>query len=424
MFYIIDTSSQLDDFKTLNEKECFVQVITSNSFHHPNLSKISLIYFKTSNKGYIIGLNHYESFNEIKLEQINDLFLTYDKIFVLDKKFHLYFFPNLEKKLIDVNLLRNNVISHKDYNTTIHNILYNRNILDPDKYIPISKHYEKWEKIYENIKFSISSTSLNSDFENILINVFYNIEKNGLKVDNELFSKYHSIYKSNSLNNVIYTYYNLYNNTTRPTNSFNNINFLSLTKDSKKHIIPRNNILIEFDFKEYHPRIIAKLSGFNINEESIYEYIKEKLSITREEAKKLTFKQLYGGIEDEYLNIDFFKNVSEFTDLKWNEYQTNKFLKTLGNKSIKIEDENKNKLLNYYIQSSETYYNVLLMDKINKILINKNSKLIHYTYDSFLFDVNLDEKEEFLEIKNLFKNTGFPIKISYGENYKDMSVLN
>ena len=38
-------------------------------------------------------------------------------------------------------------------------------------------------------------------------------------------------------------------------------------------------------------------------------------------AKELTFKQLYGGIFDEYKDLPFFKLVKEYTDKLWEKFQ-------------------------------------------------------------------------------------------------------
>ena len=52
-----------------------------------------------------------------------------------------------------------------------------------------------------------------------------------------------------------------------------------------------------------------------------------------------------------------------------------------------------------------------------KLLKNKKTKLILYTYDSFLFDVCKEEKEVLTQIKQLFNKWKLNIKISYGNTY-------
>ena len=85
----------------------------------------------------------------------------------------------------------------------------------------------------------------------------------------------------------------------------------------------------------------------------------------------------------------------------------------------KLENMNPAKLLNYLLQSLESSNNVVILWEIIKLLKNKKSKLILYTYDSFLFDFDKSEaKVLYKEIKNIFKNKNLKTKISYGANYK------
>jgi hypothetical protein len=64
-------------------------------------------------------------------------------------------------------------------------------------------------------------------------------------------------------------------------------------------------------------------------------------------------------------------------------------------KKDKLENMNPQKLLNYLIQNLETAYNVNILWEVFKILKNKKTKLVLYTYDSFLLDWSDDERECF-----------------------------
>jgi hypothetical protein len=61
----------------------------------------------------------------------------------------------------------------------------------------------------------------------------------------------------------------------------------------------------------------------------------------------------------------------------------------------KLENMNPQKLLNYVIQNLETAYNVNILWEVFKILKNKKTKLVLYTYDSFLLDWSDDERRGF-----------------------------
>jgi hypothetical protein len=59
---------------------------------------------------------------------------------------------------------------------------------------------------------------------------------------------------------------------------------------------------------------------------------------------------------------------------------------------------------------------------IIKLLKNKSTKIVLYTYDSILLDY--DEDDEILEdIKNIFKKHNLKIKLTKGKNYGTMVPL-
>ena len=75
------------------------------------------------------------------------------------------------------------------------------------------------------------------------------------------------------------------------------------------------------------------------------------------------------------------------------------------------------KLLNYVLQNLETAMNVCILWEILRILRDKNTKLILYTFDSFLLDVDKNEKKIVEEILEVFKNKKLQIKYNYGRTY-------
>ena len=65
----------------------------------------------------------------------------------------------------------------------------------------------------------------------------------------------------------------------------------------------------------------------------------------------------------------------------------------------------------------ETSLNIEILFRIFKLLKGRNTKLVLYTYDSFLFDV--DKSEEFLlnDIKEVFYKLKLQLKEKNGINY-------
>jgi hypothetical protein len=82
-----------------------------------------------------------------------------------------------------------------------------------------------------------------------------------------------------------------------------------------------------------------------------------------------------------------------------------------------MEDMNPQKLLNYVLQNLETANNILILWDIFKILRRKNTKLVLYVYDSFLFDVDKNEKDTLKEILDIFKKYKLQVKFKKGNTY-------
>jgi hypothetical protein len=60
------------------------------------------------------------------------------------------------------------------------------------------------------------------------------------------------------------------------------------------------------------------------------------------------------------------------------------------------------------------------MYEIFKILRGKNTKLVLYVYDSFLFDFDKNEKELIPQILEIFEKYKLQVKIKKGKNYNDI----
>ena len=155
-----------------------------------------------------------------------------------------------------------------------------------------------------------------------------------------------------------------------------------------------------------------------------------KDELTEEEykqSKELTFKQLYGGVFEQYKDIPFFKSMNEYVDNLWKTFNEENKLKLIGGKVLakdQIQNPTPNKILNYIIQSAETYNNVMSLKRVIEYLENKQSKVILYTYDSFLIDYsNSDGKKTLQKIKQLLEMDGYVVKVSYGRNYNSLKYI-
>jgi hypothetical protein len=85
---------------------------------------------------------------------------------------------------------------------------------------------------------------------------------------------------------------------------------------------------------------------------------------------------------------------------------------------------NKNKLFNYLIQAFETERNIQRILDINKYLEDKETNLILYGYDSFLFDFSKEDGLEVLSnIKDILEMNKFYTKIKMGYIYNRMNDI-
>jgi hypothetical protein len=444
-FWIVETQDQLSQLHV--SEECYINVIPLSPNYHPLLTEVSLIYYKPKyGKGLILTINHSEGFY-LSLDKVKEFILKHENIYVLDKKTtaHLMGEEFLANKVQDINLLSMYTSTSTPYiqdcNTNIHThferLYTNKPYLN--SIIPICKHYEKQEKIYNVIQQWVGKQHEISYYNEQYIEVFYGIEKQGIALDMPVFNENFSLNnpKFSIRDNKIYTQFNLNNFTSRPTNSFNGINFAALNKNNGQRaaIIPQNDVLFEFDYDSYHPRILAKQIGYEFNEASVHTHLGKMYFKTEEltpeqyqASKELTFKQLYGGVFEQYKDIPFFAKVKQYTDKIFEDFNSLGYIELIGGRKLfagDIENVTPQKLLNYIIQSGETFYNVNSIKKVLEYLDTRKSNIILYTYDSILLDYSREDGKEVLkDIKNLLENEfGFKVNASFGVNYNELKRL-
>jgi hypothetical protein len=424
MFYIVETNKQLDELFNAGYDKVFIEPILYNDNVHPALNHVSLLYIKPFNdKGYMLCLNHSEAL-KLNKTPITNLLASFREIYVRDRKTFIYFFPL--KNLIDISFY---TPEHIEPTTSAHEFFYQKHG-DKDNIntiIPLVKHYEKCELIFDKIKNYCLTDNIK--FNNKLTSVFFAIERNGIKINKKQLDKHFELNHENFSikDDTIYTQYNLYTTTGRPSNSFNSINFAALAKDNgcRKAFIPKNDKFIEIDMTAYHPTLAAQLIGYDFKDETPYQYFAREAEIELSEAKTLMFRQLYGGIYNEYKYIDYFQLIEEYTNKLWLEYTTNNFIicPTSGHKlSGDIKDINPQKLFNYLLQNLETSTNVCIIWEVIKLLKNKTTKIVLYTYDSILLDYS-NEDNILDEIKEVFKKYNLKIKLTKGDNYDKMVIM-
>jgi len=407
-FYLIENTEQLSTFYYQEFKRAFVEVIPFNDLVHPTLNKVSLVYIKPltddNEKGYMICIDHSEALN-VQIKHVNQVLKSFDEIYVRDKKTFLYYFQ---------------LKSSLDIHTHFYNTYSSR--LDINRIIPLVKHYQRCEAIFEQVKDHC--VTLIRKTNDVLAYSFLFIEKNGIKINETLFKQYFKpTNESFSIKDgKIYTQYNLHTTTGRPSNSFNGVNFAALNKDNgcRQAFIPEHDRFMEIDISAYHPNIVAQLVDYRFDK-PIYEAFAEYAGVEIKQAKELMFKQLYGGIYTEYKQWEFFIKVQEYIDKIWEHFETLNWVMVPNSGKYFYKDRlgemNPQKLFNYFLQNLETVNNSRIIQDIIKVLRGKNTKLVLYTYDAFLFDLDDTEKDIIDKLKEIFSSRELQIKYKYGTDY-------
>ena len=202
--------------------------------------------------------------------------------------------------------------------------------------------------------------------------------------------------------NFEYSEYNPFTSTARPSNAYGGINYAALpdTESVRGKYVSRfgsSGRLINVDMRAYHVNLINKLTGYEFPNDvsDVYDYLNTYYN--SDDGKTETFRRLYGGIFDD--EIPFFKHVRNLNNILWQKYINNELYSILFKLHFPYNsDIKKNKIFNYIIQNFETEYNSTILYNLLERLHKFESKLILYTYDSFLFDVNEAEYSDVLNI--------------------------
>ena len=426
---MIDSYSNLFD-----QQDVFVSVITGNDNFHPALSYMVALYVSilSTNTSFIIPIDHPEKISEVDLNNLKDELYKANNLYCVDKKTLLYYIPLNKVKDLKFSLGNIEYESNR-YIDWVYS--RNKNYEDVNKIIPLLKHQEKFDNLLHSIKDRILNIKWEDGdefFNSTAAPVFNLIERHGLKV---IYKPFIDLFKPNypdfnMKDNVVYTFYNLYNITSRPTNAFNSINFLAIPKklEYRRCIVPQFDTFVEFDFDGYHLRLIAEQVGYDLTEEPAHRQIGRLLlgveELTQEQytqVKQINFQALYGNTPDEYKNFRFFKLVEEWTHKLWTEFNSKGYVYSpFSNKKFDttLDGIYPKKLLNYMIQSMETGRNIITLKNTLNYLKDKKTKIALYTYDSVLFDFSIqDGKQTLQDIENILSEEGkYPVKFKYSKD--------
>ena len=422
---IIESGTDYKNFlRKFEVKDSILIPIFCDAELHPQENELSLLYVMFfDEEDYILPFNHGETLN-LTYEHLEKLYSCESRKFIYDKKSlsHLTEF----KYLWDVNLLhymaKNEPLYIDEIDTTAHRFFNMRyfNKKNINTIIPVLKHLERCRKIANIIKVTAEKYEeyVNMSYNNDVLDNLTYIEKSGLQ----------------AVDKILYSQYNIYTSTGRPSNRFGGINFAALNKTdgSRRQFVSRfeNGMLVEMDYDGYHLRLIADKVDYTFPEGSVHQHMAELYGTDYDTAKGISFQYLYGSIPKNIAKENkFFSKVQNYIDKLWKLYKTNDFIvsdiysKTIYRKNL--IDMNKNKLFNYTIQLMETENNMSILSQLIPEIKKNESKLVLYSYDSFLFDFNMGDGLNYLKkVKKIIEQDGkFPVKVNCGMNYHGMEDI-
>ena len=434
-----------DLIKTLRCVPVILWAVPSDEFLHSCVTDISVVFIKELMNGntHCVSFNHPDLLPVVdKKTFVSDLNEFSEKKWVFDKKSFIQLLP--VKNLLDfdlwTHLQKGKTLDKSTIETTAHKFIYRtkKECGDLNKVVPLLKHKEVFEKMCDVI-FETDTNILDNGYEKeneVIIETLAELEANGIYVNADCFSKHFNA--KIQPNGLVYSKYNVYTSTGRPSNHFDGVNYAALNRDdgSRSCFVSRHGkdgMMVLIDYSAFHPRIISHITHFpmDINED-IYKYLGEMYfhrKVTEydmDEIKSITMRQLYGGVESKYEHIKYFGNLKEFINIHWEEFKKNGYTKTplfgriISNNHLK--DANPAKLFNYILQATETEIALTAIKVVNEYLRDKKTKAVLYTYDSLLFDFYKDDGQKVLndimEIMMMCKR--FPIKVYSGESYSSI----
>ena len=386
---------------------------------HPKENRVSCFLIITPFERFIVPVNHNEKFGTIKTIDVDD-----SKVCVSDMKSFLHnSMVDCDHVfgLVDLNwchyMKTNEPYDFDKHLTNAHHHNYRlhyekENVND---IIPLVKHGEYLSKVALDLLHYLEDHDY---YSHDILEVLSQVEDNGIQTTDGL----------------VYSEYNPFTSTGRPSNRFGGMNFAALNKKdgSRKKLVSRfkNGVLVEFDYDAYHPRLIGDKIGYEFPKGNVHQHLADSYGLSYDEGKQLTFKYLYGGITPEIKQNPFFGRVDEFIHRLWSTWKRDKkIVSDIYSREIfreNLSDMNPNKLFNNMIQLMETEQNIRTLDVLLHDMKDFKSKMVLYNYDAFLFD--FDYKEDGLkylkEVKKILEWDGkFPTRVFMGDNYHDMKEI-
>ena len=416
---IVETNKEKEQFlEYWNNEESKIIPIWEDLDRHPMNNGLSFLYVRFSNLDFILPFNHNDCEKlEIDLSTSNKDKWIWDKKGFLQTDIKINNIKDVQTSLFFEKFQLYDIQSKLEGLTSFYYRLGIRDGLG--KSISIMK----WSEVLRGIVDEWDVKHTNKWVDETMIPILSDIERKGINVDRKKFIDRWSSNDKQLKEDNVYTEYNPYTITSRPSNRHGGINFGALNKSdgSRDVFIPRKGkMFLQFDYDAYHVRIIGKLIKYKLPDTSVHQWLADQYGCDYGESKGRTFRILYGGVSDEDRKIPFFDKVDKFIRKMQDEANRNGYIQTPKGRKIPlgwIEKPNAQKFFNYILQATETEFNIEVMEKLRKLQLPLP---ILYTYDSFLFEFDETEVETIKKIKSVLESYGFPVKADWGKHYGEV----
>lgn len=420
---IVENSAEVKQFFELwDTQPCYIIPVWEDLERHPLNNELSFLYVSFESEDFVLPFHHNDCLilDGIDLSSSTTKKMVWNKKGILQTNLNIKGLEDIQAKIF---FNTNELYPLNDKLEGLTGFYTRLGIRDDlGKTTPIMRWIEVLSSVVEEIKNLPINDKIGKNWiDDEMIPILSEIEMSGLRVEPlKFFDRWEPKAHSKHLyNTTIYTEYNPYTITSRPSNRHGGINFGALNKEdgTRDIFIPRDEYAyLQLDYDAYHVRIMAKLIGFQIPGPSGHGWLAQQYGMEYGESKARTFRNIYGGIIDKH--IPFFGEIDSFIQTFWKSTQSSGFIQTPKRRIPLefVESPNPQKVFNYLLQAMETELNFEILSK----LLKQGYTPVLYSYDAFLFEIHREKRGEIEIIKEIVESNGFPTNISVGMRYSDL----
>ena len=201
----------------------------------------------------------------------------------------------------------------------------------------------------------------------------------------------------------------------------NSLPILTMNKEFRACIKPKNDYLVELDFNAAELRVLLALAGVEQPKNDIHNWNVENVfggHLTREEAKVKTFAWLYSNKENKDLEDLYNKDLVR--NKHWNG------CKITTDYGRIIENVDEHHALNYIVQSTTIDMVHEQAYKVYELLKGRKSHIAFLIHDAVYIDLAEEDRYEILNLLDTFKKTRydmFKVNVSAGKSLGAMKEL-